>query len=272
MKFINSFLILFLNIRIIDSYKSSQFILPFKNIIKDKYSNHLKLGYDKSKKILFKEFKNNLIYGEKNKNQNINCEHIWCQKHFSHKEPMKSDLHILYLSNSKLNSHRQDYKFSNINKNYIFINNDGNIINNNFFNKLKSKKLYKKNNTKKIFEPCDKSKGKISRSLAYFNLIYENDFNNNIDKVINIEELIEWNRNHLPNIDEIKRNEIIRNYQYNINPFIKYPILLELIYNDKFSFYYTVKLSTYSIFSFIISDFFKFNYYSKKILLKNSND
>lgn len=272
MKIINHLIILFLNIRITNSYKTPHFISPFKNIFKDIYSKHKSLGYDKAKKILFKEFDDILIYGEKGSKQNINCEHIWCQKHFKYKEPMKSDLHILYLSNSKLNSHRQDYKFSDIHRNYIFINQKGNIINNNFFNKLISNKLYKKNNTKRIFEPCSKSKGKISRSLAYFNLIYEDDYNNNIENVINMKELIEWNRYHLPNIDEIKRNEIIRKYQYNINPFIKYPILLELIYNNKPSFYYICKLSSYTIVSIIISDIFKFNFYSKKILLKNNDD
>lgn len=272
MKIINHFIILFFNIRITYSYKPPFYIIPFKNNIKEKYINHLNLGYDKARKILFEEFEDNLIYGEKDSKQKINCEHVWCQKYFKYKEPMKSDLHIMYLANSKLNSHRQDYKFSNIHNNYIFINNNGNIITNNFFNKLISNNLYKKNNTKKIFEPCDKSKGKISRSLAYFNLIYENDCVNEIENVININELVEWNRNHLPNVDEIKRNEMIRNYQNNINPFIKYPVLLELFYNNNFSVYHVLKLSCYSIFSFTISELFKFNYYTKKILVKNSND
>lgn len=264
MKLFHHIFLFFLQIKISKTHVQFN---PIKKLAKNIYSDHIHLGYDNSKKILYKEFKNNLIYGENKHKNNINCEHIWSQKYFKHKEPMKSDLHILYLSNSKLNSHRQDYKFANIHKNYIFINSEGNIIKNNFYHKIISNQLYKKNNYKKIFEPTNKSKGKISRSLAYFNLIYEpND--KNLKKLIENDNLLEWNRNHLPNIDEIKRNEIIRNYQKNINPFIKYPILIELFYNDKLNYYYIIKLSIYSLFSAALSDLIKINLLAKKNIVK----
>jgi len=264
MKIFNYFFLFVFNFKIIDSYQHYYLFKNIQKIIKIKYSNHINLGYHHSKKILFQEFKKDLIYGN-NQNYNIhsdvNCEHLWCQKYFNYKEPMKSDLHILYLSNSKINSHRQDYKFSNVEKNFIFINEKGNIINNNFFNKLISGNLYKKNNSKKIFEPCNRSKGKISRGIAYFDTIYDNK---NIHHVIDKKDLVIWNRKYLPNIYEIERNELIRNHQKNINPFIKYPILIEFFYSDQISPYNILKLSFYSLFTIFFSDIFKFNNYLKK--------
>lgn len=262
MKLINNLLILFLNFKIIHSFQKYNSHNLFNKLIKKKYSNHINLGYDKSKKILFNDLKKYLIYGNEI-NKDINCEHIWCQKYFKYKEPMKSDLHIMFLSNSRLNSHRQDYKFKNIHKNFIFLNNKGIIIDNNFLHKFLSYRLYKKNNKKKIFEPPNKSKGKISRSVAYFHSIYEiND--NKLNKIIEVEDLINWNRHFLPTMYEIERNEMIRIHQNNINPFIKYPILIEIVYNDKFSTFYFCKLSFYTLFTIIISDLFKLNYILKK--------
>ena len=260
MKIINSLIIFIFQFRILNSYQNNINNNYLKKFIKNKYKKHESLGYKKSKEILLNSQDKNILYG--NKNLNLNCEHVWCQKYFKYKEPMKSDMHNIFLSNSKINSHRQDYKFSSIDKNFIFINQDGNAVINNFFNKLNSKSLNKKNNYKKLFEPCNNSKGKITRSIAYFNSIY--DDKKNLEKLINNKDMINWNRKYLPSINEIKRNEFIRVHQKNINPYIKYPILIELVYNDEFSPNYFIKLSLYSIITIIISDLFKINYIIKK--------
>lgn len=262
MKFFNNLIIFFLNFKIINSYQNNKYSYIIKQKLKSKYCDHNILGYKKSRDILFNDLKKTLVYGN-NISENINCEHIWCQKYFNYKEPMKSDLHIMFLANSKLNSHRQDYKFSNIYSNFIFLNNKGNKIENNFINNIISFKLYKKNNSKKLFEPNNKSKGKISRSVAYYDLIY-NNHNKNINNIIVKKDLIEWNRKHLPRIEDIERNEMIRTYQKNINPFIKYPFFIELLYNDEFCFFNFYKLSFYSIFTIIISDLFKIKFFLKK--------
>ena len=268
MKFINHFIIIFFNFKILHTFQHIINIQLIKNKIKIKYSL-INLGYNKSRKFLFNYVDKNIIYGHKNNNiQNIkqlNLEHIWCQKYFDYKEPMKSDLHIMYLSNSKINSHRQDYKFCDISNNFVFINNDGVIIDKNFFNQFLNSHLYKKNSSKKIFEPATKSKGKISRSIAYYHSIYsDTEYNSSIEKIINNKYLLEWNRKYLPNINEIQRNEIIRINQQNINPYIKYPILIELIYLNDLNSKYIIKLGFYTIFTIIISDIFKFNYFLKK--------
>ena len=119
--------------------------------LRNKFKNHQKIGYKKSRQILFKHFKHLIIYGDSNDEEmkNINCEHIWCQKYFNYQEPMKSDLHILYLSNSKLNSHRNDFKFSDIYLNYTNIDIQGNKINMSHSSPFNI--IYKKNTNKKIF-------------------------------------------------------------------------------------------------------------------------
>lgn len=260
MRFFNTFIIFFLKFNILNSYQHNINSKFFKNIVYKKFNNHRNVGYKKSKEILFENKYDNIIYGKDTKN--LNCEHIWCQKYFRHKEPMKSDLHIIFLCNSRINSHRQDYKFSTIDKNFLFIDDKGNIVINNFINKLKSDKLNKKNNYKKIFEPSKNSKGKVSRSVAYFNSIYNDT--KNLNNVIENEDMINWNRKYLPSIKEIKRNEYIRTYQENINPFIKYPILLEIMYSKEFSTSNLFKLSFYTFYTIIISDLFKLNYILKK--------
>ena len=281
MKIINHFIIFFFQFKILHSFQNIINIQKYKSIIKKKYSSHLHIGYTKSRKILFNNINYNLIYinqinniYNKIKINNLNCEHVWCQKYFNYKEPMKSDLHIMFLCYSKINSHRKDYKFSEIKNNYITLNDEGYILNNNYnisisnninkiFNNNFNTKYNKKNNNQKIFEPHDHSKGKVSRSIAYYSSIYNDTY---IDEIIDNKCLIEWNRKYLPRLNEIRRNEIIRLEQKNINPYIKYPVLIELLYNNKINTYYIIKLSIYSIFCILLSDIFRFNYFIKKIL------
>lgn len=245
--------------------------------LQKKHGNHKKIGYKKSRQILFHEFGNMIIYGSNKNNtqKEINCEHIWCQKYFKNKEPMKSDLHILYLSNAKLNSHRQDYKFSNLPSNCTYMDIKGNKINMTHY--IHHTNIYKKDNKKKIFEPYDKSKGKIARSLAYYYTIYgysTNFYNNSIENLIDIDDLLKWNKENLPCLDELYRNIIIEKYQDNINPFIKYPVLIELIFQTNIKVSNVFYLGLYSILSGLLSELLHFimknnDFHKNKYIKKN---
>ena len=270
-----------------------------RNKMHNKYSIHKNLNYKNAKKILHNELNDIIIYGKnnthinENKNiklnkTNVNCEHIWCRTYFDNKEPMNSDLHILYLSNSRLNSHRQSYKFDEIKSNYILLDEYGNKIYNTMnlsdkfnldkelfsgenINKLDIKKLCKKNNKNKIFEPPDESKGKIARSCAYFMLVYP-EYLHYLPKLIDIEILLKWNRNYIVDYKEIYKNEMIYIYQNNINPFIKYPILVELFFSNKLNILILCKLLIITFFTIIMS--LIINLYIKTIFftkLKNNN-
>lgn len=232
--------------------KNTQFI---NRILIEKYGNIKTIGYSNARKNLLNNLNNTLIYGNYCDKEHKNCEHIWCQKYFRKSEPMRSDLHHLYLSNSKLNSHRQDYKFSVIQKNIIYLDDIGNKVN--ISNIIDNKEYIKKNNKKRIFEPKNISKGKISRAVAYFYIFYPK-YSHNLNDIIDTETLIEWNKKYPPNKEEIKRNEKIKRIQNNYNPFIKYPFLIEILFNKKIDVIGTINLFFSSLSNYILYFYYKF--------------
>lgn len=231
--------------------KNTQFI---NKILIKKYGSINTIGYDNAKKELMHNLNYILIYGNKNDTEFKNCEHIWCQKYFNRNEPMRSDLHHLFLSNSKLNSHRQDYKFSEINKNIIYLDDVGNKVN--ISKVITDIEYIKKNNKKRIFEPKNISKGKVSRAIAYFYIFYPK-YSHNLTNIIDTNTLIEWNKKYPPCKDEIKRNEQIKRIQNNYNPFIKHPYLIEILFNKKVDFKGLFKLFYSNIQNYIFHLYYK---------------
>lgn len=188
-----------------------------KQRLSDFIKPHKSLSYKKAKKFLFAESNSINIYGTNNEvvmfsNETdlalsgFNCEHIIPRCLFDSRAPMLGDLHHLYPCVSTINTLRNNFKYAEIH--------GGN--NNIEFNK-----------ELEIFECCSITKGNISRSIAYFDLIYDIDV---IPKIIDIETLILWN--HLDPVDdnEILRNEKIFTIQKNKNPFIVEPKLFKLLY------------------------------------------
>lgn len=191
-------------------------ILIFINL----YRSPLKtLSYSSAKKWLKGNDSDEMIYG--NKNSQINCEHIVPQsyiKKYKIDNKSKSDLHILYLSNSRLNSHRQNYKFNNLYHNFISLDENG---------KLTRNKIYCKKNLKlQEFEPPEKSKGKIARSVGYFYWNYSPIFEH---KLLDRKVLVDWNHQYKVTKEEKERNEKIFQVQKNKNLFIDYPILIPIL-------------------------------------------
>jgi hypothetical protein len=234
--------------------KITLFMIPMlKTFLYNKYSKHSILGYSISKKIVNENYRNNMIYYDDknfiNKNSTINCEHVCSQVFFEHKEPMKSDLHILFSSNAKINSHRQAYKFDIIKDNYDTLDNEGNKIP---INHAKSARFCKKNSKKKVFEPPNLDKRIIARSCSYFYLVYPN-YSHKLHQMINKEQLLEWNSRYLVNFRQIFWNEIIYHYQKNINPFVRYPILVEIMLSDKLNIGRILRLSINTFYGMIAS-------------------
>lgn len=191
-------------------------ILLFINV----YRSPIKtLSYSSAKKWLKGNDSDEMIYG--NKNSSINCEHIVPQsyiKRYKIDKKSLSDLHLLYLSNSRLNSHRQNYKFNNLYYNFTSLDKNGN----NNINTIHCKK-----NTKlQEFEPPEKSKGKIARSVGYFYWNYSPIFEH---KLLDRKLLIDWNKQYKVTREEKERNEKILQVQNNKNIFIQYPILIPIL-------------------------------------------
>ena len=177
------------------------------------------LSYSSAKKWLKENDNNEIIYG--NKTSKVNCEHIVPQSYIKrYKIDKKSltDLHILYLSNPRINSHRQNYKFNNLEVPFSSLDENG---------KLSRNTIYCKKNIKlQEFEPHNKSKGKIARSVGYFYWNYSPIFEH---KLLDRKLLIAWNSKYKVTKEEKERNEKIFQIQKNKNIFIQYPILIPIL-------------------------------------------
>ena len=206
--------------------------------------NYKYLTYKKSKEILHNEINLIDIYGDKT--EELNVEHVFPQSFFknnTNNKFMKSDLHNLYLCNSKLNRYRQNFKYIDpIEIDTYFINEKsdkvldikGNVIQNN--NELISELFHKSgylmisNKKTKTFIPTGYSKGKIARSISYFAIKY--NYTDVIDQVIDPLTLIKWNLKDPVSDEEYLKNIISYKYQKNVNPFIMNSDLMLFAFSD----------------------------------------
>ncbi len=220
---------IFLYMRIIYSY-INDFLLNNikannirKNINEQLNKNYKSLSYVKAKQILHNEVNTIDIYGDNENEKNV--EHVFPQCYFKNRTDkliLKSDLHNLYLCNTKLNSQRQNFKYIT-HEDYIDHVNDHYIDQKG--NNLHAKDIFDKqgyimmmNKKNKKFIPTMYSRGMISRSLAYFSIKY--NLLDELKNVIDIKTLIEWNLKDPPCDLEYHKNIICYKYQKNVNPFI----------------------------------------------------
>lgn len=181
-------------------------------------SNHpfKKIPYKHSKKLLHKHFNFIPIYEDTYhpafclRDPNIinekkyNVEHIWC-KSWTTNKVLLNDMHNLFLADPVLNSKRQNHEFIDI----------------------------KTQNKTKKFEPHEESKGMISRTLFYLLHQYPESTIEKFDSVVSPRGyLFEWFYKNKITKNEIIRNEFIGYIQGNINPFIKYPVLIPILYGE----------------------------------------
>ncbi len=198
--------------------------------------NFISLTYTKARNIMKKELNMIDIYGDNLEEKNV--EHIFPQSLFkndTNKNIIKSDLHNLYLCNSKLNSQRQNFKYVDPSEfidddNYCFLNLKGEkettfhgIYKNNGY-------LMVLNRKKKVFIPTEYSRGKISRSLAYFSIKY--DYVNKLSDIINFKTLLLWNIKDPVDNEEYLKNILCYKHQNNLNPFILNSDLMEYCFTD----------------------------------------
>ena len=184
------------------------------------------IPYRKAKSWLHKNHPD-YIYGVPNREFKENCEHVVPQ-HFLRKYKIDkrsfSDLHLLSITNAKLNSHRQNYKFDNIhsnNKNTVYLNEYG-------FVSSSLKYHCKKNNKKRVFEPNDKSKGTIARSISYFYWNYNSLYSK---ELLDRKVLVQWNKDFPPSNTEKIKNEKVYLKQGNKNIFVDYSFMVSICFS-----------------------------------------
>ena len=202
--------------------------------------NYKPIKYDNVCEIFHKEINNIDLYGDiKDDCNKRNLEHVFPKSYFkthTEKEIMYSDMHNLFLCNSKLNRYRENFKYVDIDDydfDYTenFFDNEGYKIENykDFYKNQGCIMTVNKNNSEIV--PNDYSKGKVARSIAYFAIKYK--CIDKIEEIINIDTMIKWSLQYPVDNDEYFKNILCFKHQGNYNPFIVDPELVAYCFLDK---------------------------------------
>ena len=145
----------------------------------------------------------------------LNCEHTWPQSRFTSRfanDLQKSDLHHLYPSDSKLNSHRSSLRFGEVEKDMEKL-------------KCAQNRLGRgAGNAGTVFEPPVAHRGNVARSIFYFATRYKMKIGGAEEATLRI-----WNQEDPVDADELKRNDQVEDLQGNRNPYIDYPELVNQV-------------------------------------------
>lgn len=138
----------------------------------------------------------------------MNIEHTWPQSEGANGFA-KSDLHHLFPTDSPTNSVRSSLPFCDVVT--VKWNNGQSKRGLNSFGEH-------------CFEPPEKHKGNVARALFYFSIRYQIPIDDNQESYLR-----KWNIQDSIDQDEIDRNEKIKTFQNNSNPFIEKPEMVEQI-------------------------------------------
>ncbi|VBB18184.1 hypothetical protein YASMINEVIRUS_647 [Yasminevirus sp. GU-2018] len=189
---------------------------------------HKTKRYEKSRVLVTSDIGSESLYFDENKiittdedkngTKIYNVEHVVPQSFFGGREPMKGDMHHLYPADIEVNGLRGNLKFNEL---------EG--VESNAKN-IRGKKIdYEKSDTS--FEPPEVSKGNIARAVAYFYVRYPSYRTNLLTKVLSPHLMILWNRYDPVDSSEALRNKNIFGYQNNLNPFILFPKLIDVVFS-----------------------------------------
>lgn len=159
-----------------------------------------------------------------------NREHVWAKSHgaFADIRPMDGDAHNLHAADASTNVTRSNYDFDNV---------EGGTY-------IEEADAYY-NSSARTFEPADRDKGAIARTIFYMAIRYEGT-NGELDlKVVDkidvspapehgkLSTLLEWNKQFPPTDFEKRRNERVFQSQRNRNPFIDNPTFADYIWGSE---------------------------------------
>ncbi|MEK7383524.1 MAG: endonuclease, partial [Elusimicrobiota bacterium] len=148
----------------------------------------------------------------------MNIEHTWPQSLFNRSLPMRADIHHLMATFKHPNGMREALPFGEVKGTPDYSNNAG----------AKSGGGY--------FEPPDITKGRVARNLLYFYARYKNSsfMNGRSARFWNVQigTMLRWNRQFPPDTQEMRRNDLVEQYQGNRNPFVDDPGLADRIGAD----------------------------------------
>lgn len=197
---------------------------------------HKSVGYDQARIIMFGErdietsanqkyvtdvycgkkftFKNTSEVG--NMHTDVNIEHTWPQSKFSsrfERGMQKSDMHHLYLTDSKANSQRGNHEFGDA----------GNAPNELTVEDCDNSVLFRAEGGWR-FQPPRNHRGNVARSLFYFSVRYNLVISKNQEKALR-----EWHKADPVDAEERENHDIVAGHQNVRNPFVDFPELVDQI-------------------------------------------
>lgn len=146
-------------------------------------------------------------------NQGFNTEHTWPQSLFSSNDPMVSDLNHLFPTDDAANSARSNYPFGFVVSNITW--------------QVGGSKLGRDASNSIVFEPRDKHKGNVARSMFYFVLRHQNW--GSFITLAHENALRQFHLIDTVDARERLRNDRVKQFQNNRNPFADHPELVERI-------------------------------------------
>lgn len=152
---------------------------------------------------------------EINSELKFNTEHIVPQSWYSSREPMKGDLHHLFVCTPECNTARSNFPYDDFSfyvpeSPYEIIQNRCGVANSG------------------RFEP-ENGKGAVARAMLYFLLRYPKAIKRTFLRQIDVALLIRWHKQFPVSLYEKHRNQAIYRIQGNRNPFIDFPELVEKV-------------------------------------------
>jgi endonuclease I len=153
----------------------------------------------------------------------FNCEHVWPRSRGAKPEPMESDLHHLFESDTQWNALRSSLPFGTV-EHPDQVSPTG----------AKVKRGI-------AFEPPGQEKGYVARAIFYFHVRYGNPLADGMsgdgrngtdidDKMGNFSDLLAWHEQYPPDGFERERNGRVFQIQGNRNPFIDRPEFVEALF------------------------------------------
>ncbi len=159
--------------------------------------------------------------------QGINCEHSFPQSKGAKNEPMRSDMHHLFPAKANVNEIRSNFKFIDIKDSSTY----QWILGSSVYNSIPTTNIDAYSEALNGgFEPREKVKGDIARAVMYFYTMYDSADRLFFYSMVNT--LIQWNTLDPVSEEEKIRNQKIKGYQENENPFILDETLANRAFND----------------------------------------
>lgn len=197
---------------------------------------HKSVGYDNARIIMFGErdlqqsgnqkFITDVYCGKKftftntsevgNMHAEVNIEHTWPQSKFSsqfERGMQKSDMHHLFLTDSKANSQRGNFDFGQA----------GNARNELTVQNCDKSVLFRGEGGM-LFEPPASHRGNVARALFYFSIRYNLPISKKQETALRA-----WHVADPIDASEIAKHEIVAGHQNIRNPFVDFPQLVNQI-------------------------------------------